>query len=719
MSQLNIAFLWHQHQPFYKDEEGDYLLPWVGLHATKDYLDLLVIAGQYPEICQTINLVPSLLLQLKDYADGTANDMVIRLSRKSAAEFSTGDKADILRHFFPGNPATMIQPYPRYKQLYEKYQSIKQLNDSELAGRFSPEELRDLQLWFNLSWIGYESKKDPVVQRLIKKQQNYSDDDRLMLLDYLGKLIKKVIATHAEMWQKDQIDLTTSPFYHPIMPLLCDTEIAKISQQGLELPRPPFRHPEDAVAQLERGLEYFKNTFGRYPSGIWPSEGSVSEEVAEIIASKGISWIATDEDILSRSLNRPFEQDDIYRLYSFKTTAGKLHMFFRDRALSDKIGFVYGSWPAEEAVEDFMNHLAQIKAKIHKAGGDKAVEDSIVPIILDGENCWEYYPENGGKFLHLLYKRLSGNSEFITTTFTKFINKTEPRELKNIWPGSWINHNFQIWIGDSEDRQAWEVLNRTREFLVQGELRKKIPDKIRKQAWEEIYIAEGSDWCWWYGNEHSSGQDSEFDRLFRGHLIRVYQLLGEDPPENLFIQIKKKRVEAFQNIIPKHFVFPVVDGIMQQYFEWYGAASYRDISSKGSMHQTEARIKKIMVGFNDQNLCLAVIPKNSVMQADKVLIRFYSPKKISYLYDLKTNKCELSIEKKDHWEPYSGKSNCALNEVLELMIPFRVLKFKPGEWMRFQIVLKRGNQISLQFPQFNLLELPVPDKSYENRNWMV
>ncbi|MGD9900151.1 MAG: hypothetical protein AB7T22_13590, partial [Calditrichaceae bacterium] len=329
------------------------------------------------------------------------------------------------------------------------------------------------------------------------------------------------------------------------------------------------------------------------------------------------------------------------------------------------------------------------------------------------------YPENGGKFLHLLYKQLSGNPEFLTTTFTKFLENAEPRELTKIWPGSWINHNFQIWIGDSEDRQAWEMLHQTREFLVQSEKNVKISDEVRSQAWEEIYIAEGSDWCWWYGNEHSSGQDSEFDRLFRSHLIRVYQLLGDDPPEHLFIQIKKKRIEAFQNIIPKHFIFPVIDGSMQQYFEWYGAASYTDISSKGAMHQTEAQIKEIMIGFNAENLYIAVIPKNSVLQADKVLIRFYSPKKISYLFDLKTKLCELSVEKKDHWEPHPGKSNCAFNDALEMMIPFSVLKFNPGEWMRFQIVLKRENQISMQFPQFNLLELPVPDKSYEIRNWMV
>ncbi len=719
MSQLKIAFLWHQHQPFYKDEEGDYLLPWVGLHATKDYLDLLLIAGQYPEIRQTINLVPSLLLQLKDYADGNANDIVIRLSRKSASEFSVQDKVDLLRNFFMGNLATMIQPYPRYKQLYEKYQSIKHLNDRDLAGRFSGEEIRDLQIWFNLSWIGYESKKDPKIQRLIKKQQNFSDDDRLVLLDYIQKLIKNVIPKHAEMWQKGQVELITSPFYHPILPLLCDTEIAKISQQNLVLPKPSFRHPEDAIAQVEKGLEYFKKTFGRHPSGIWPSEGSVSEEVAEIIASRGINWIATDEEILARSLDRPFEQNDIYRPYRIKTNKGDLHLFFRDRALSDKIGFVYGSWSAEEATADFLNHLVQIKTKIQKSGGDMAVENSIVPVILDGENCWEYYPENGGEFLHLLYKKLSGNPEFLTTTFSEFLENTEPHELSKLWPGSWINHNFQIWIGDSEDRQAWEMLHQTREFLVQSESSGKISEKVRTQAWEEIYIAEGSDWCWWYGNEHSSGQDSEFDRLFRSHLIRVYQLLGEDPPEQLFIQIKKKRVEAFQNIIPKHFIYPVIDGMMRQYFEWYGAVRYTDISSKGAMHQTEAQIKEIIIGFNDENLYLAVIPKNSEFQADKVLIRFYSPKKISYLFDLKTKRCEISVEKKDHWEPHLGKSNCAFEEALELMIPFNVLKFNPGEWMRFQIVLKRENRISMQFPQFNLLELPVPDKFYELRNWMV
>jgi alpha-amylase/alpha-mannosidase (GH57 family) len=719
MQKLKIALLWHHHQPYYKDNRGYYRLPWVGLHAQKDYLDLLLIAEQYPNIKQTINLVPSLLKQLDEYASGTAKDKIIYLREKAIETYTDQDKIDLLANYFMANPHTMIDPYPRYNQLYEKYKSTKSLDLKEQISRFNDAELRDLQIWFNLSWLGSESKKRPEIKQLIEKEMNFSENDRFVVINHIDILLQKVIPKHAELWKKGKIELTTSPFYHPVLPLLCDNSIARVAQPKLELPELEFAHPEDADAQIKKGLEYFEQLFGKYPAGMWPPEGGISKQTLKLFMANGIKWIASDEEILANSLDRQFRQNDIYHPYRFQTESGSIITFFRDRELSDKIGFVYSSWTAEEAAEDFLSHLRQIKLKLENEGGNEALKDAVVPIILDGENCWEFYMENGSNFLHLLFQQLNNHPDFKTVTFSEAVKKNEARPLSRIFPGSWINHDFNIWIGDNEDRLAWDMLAKTRRFVLQTQKRKELSADLKEQIWEEIYIAEGSDWCWWYGDDHSSSYDDEFDRLYRNHLIRIYQLLEEDIPEYLFNRIKKKHFVSFQNIVPKYFIYPQIDGKIKYYFDWYDAACYNDIAQQGAMHQNISNIKEILVGFNESALFLALQTGSSDVDADKLVVRFYSPKKISLICDLNTSKCCVSIEKKGRWEAYAGNIKCAIADIMEFEIPFSDLNFKAGDLMKFQVALKEGPQILMQFPQFNLLELPVPDKSYQARNWLV
>ena len=337
------------------------------------------------------------------------------------------------------------------------------------------------------------------------------------------KIINLVLPKHKELQDKGQIEVTTSPFYHPILPLLIDTNIAKIGMPQVTLPRTRFHAPEDAEIQIKNGIELYEKIFNRKPKGMWPSEGSVSSEIVPMFAKNNINWIATDEEILFRTivdLKEPIEEI-LYKPYRINVNNSKVNVIFRDHKLSDLIGFVYHKMDPEAAADDFIERLCSIKRSLRKDD-----EEHLVSIILDGENCWEYYPNDGIDFLNALYTKLSHAEKngYITTTVSDYLEKFPPKdELKGIFPGSWINGNFGIWIGHSEDNTAWDYLNQARIFL-ESRSKSAPPEKIQK-AWKELYIAEGSDWNWWYGGDHSSMNDAEFDMLFRAHLINIYKLL--------------------------------------------------------------------------------------------------------------------------------------------------------------------------------------------------
>ncbi len=512
---LNLAFIFHMHQPYYKDlltQETE--LPWVRLHGVKDYLDMLQILEKYPKIHQTFNLVPSLLEQIEDYTNRNIQDKFLLVSYKAAAELTQNEKAFILANFFSINKDRVISNHPRYYELYFKKQNKLD---------FTTQDYLDLQVWFNLAWIDPSFRlKIPELKSLLAKARFFSEEDKHLLLDKQLVILEEIIPSYKRFSCGNQVELSVTPYYHPILPLLYSTNAAKEANQESFLPKREFRFPEDVKAQVEGAVEFYRERFNLAAAGMWPSEESVSEHILPYIINAGIKWIVTDEAILFKSLNKKKREAKLlYQPYLLSREGGNLHIVFRDRNLSDLIGFVYHSWKPEAAVADFMQHLNNIN-KAFKA------EDTLVTIAMDGENAWEYYENDGHDFLELLYQRLSESDFIKTTTVSEYLN-THPAKtkIKHLCAGSWIYGNFNKWMNHPAKAKAWEWLLEARGELEK--LKKNLAPEKLSLAKKQIYIAEGSDWFWWYGED----PDGSFDRLFRRHLTNFYTLISKDPPEYL------------------------------------------------------------------------------------------------------------------------------------------------------------------------------------------
>jgi alpha-amylase/alpha-mannosidase (GH57 family) len=505
MPRIYLCFLWHMHQPFYKDlMSGEYRMPWTRLHALKDYYGMVEVLRDFPEVRQTFNLVPSMMLQVEEYAAGKAADPSLRLALKPAETLTEAEQEFILRNFLYANPSRMVTRFPRYAEFCEAWRAAGR-NPQRAIRLFTPAALRDLQVLSQLAWFDEEFlAKDPDIHDLVRRGRDYTLDDQMLIARKQAEILGRVIPVYQEFAAAGQIEISTTPFYHPILPLVCDSNIAEVSHPYVPLP-PRFRYPQDARTQLERARAFCAERFGGAPAGLWPSEGSVSDEALGIAAESGFSWAATDNGVLSRTLGHTAGIEETYRPYVWRHGGREIAMVFRDHYLSDLIGFVYSRIGWAEAARDFLDRIRENCRGILASG-----RDALVPIILDGENAWEYYEQNGRPFLRELYRGIAADRQIEALTMSEALKRVEPRPLDRIFPGSWIGANFDVWIGAEEDNRAWEYLLRARQTydrVVSGS-GSGIPDAARALAFEELLIAEGSDWCWWYGPEHQSEVDS-------------------------------------------------------------------------------------------------------------------------------------------------------------------------------------------------------------------
>ena len=492
-------------------------MPWVRLHGIKDYLDMVKILENYPAIHQTFNLVPSLVEQIEDYTNRTVKDKFLELSYKNAKELEPKEKDFILENFFKIDKDRVISIYPRYYELYLKNLSKKQ---------FTQQDFLDLQVWFNLAWTDPLFRdKSAELTNLVYKGRFFSEEEKLLVLDKQTDILEDILPTYKKFMATGQIELTISPYYHPILPLLYSTKTALEANPKTLLPKAKFSYPQDAKSQIDSAIKFYQDRFVNQPLGMWPSEESVSEHILPYIIQAGINWIVTDEAVLFKS--RKLKKRDtqlIYQPYFLKRKDGNLNIIFRDRNLSDLISFVYQGYKTEAAVNELMKHLENT----YQAFKD---EDILVTIAMDGENAWEYYPNDGHDFLNLLYQRLSDSKFIKTTTIKEYLQTHQPKtEIKRLAAGSWIYANFNKWIGSPYKNLAWEYLAKARdelEQIIKSDKRLAIGDKL-DLAYKQIYIAEGSDWFWWYGENHA-----DFDKLFRMHLSNFYTIIGKDIPDYL------------------------------------------------------------------------------------------------------------------------------------------------------------------------------------------
>jgi alpha-amylase/alpha-mannosidase (GH57 family) len=601
MPHIHLCFLWHMHQPFYKDLlTGEYNLPWTRMHALKDYYGMVQVLADFPAVHQTFNLVPSLMVQIEDYAEGRASDPFLRAALKPAEELTDTEREFILQYFFQANVARLIKRYPRYAALYEIWLGTDR-TPSRAIRMFDTQAMRDLQVLSQIAWFDEEYlTHDADVRELVRKQRGYTVDDQRLIGDLEREFCGRVLPVYREFAQRGQIEVTTTPFYHPILPLVCDTNIADTSHPYVPLPS-RFRYPNDARRQIVEAREYFTRRLGIAPVGMWPSEGSVSDEVIALAADEGFEWLATDNGVLARTLSVEAGPAITYKPYVWEREGRRVRMLFRDHYLSDLIGFVYSRMGAAEAAAHFLDRIHENCAPILASGSD-----ALVPVILDGENAWEYYEESGRPFLRELYRRIQADPKVSALTVSEALARMEPQPLHHVFPGSWINANFDVWIGAEEDNKAWEYLlkaRRTYEQVVSSSESALIPEDRRKLAYEELLIAEGSDWCWWYGPEHDSANRPEFDQLYRSHLANVYTLLGYKPPDELSRPIIQARVHEFHET-PSGPVRPTLDGEVTSYFEWLGAGVYRVSNRSGAMHGQRFLVRELRYGSDGHNLYL-------------------------------------------------------------------------------------------------------------------
>ena len=604
MAQIRVVLLWHQHQPFYKDlVTGQYRLPWTRLHGLKDYYGMVKLLDEFPRVHQTFNLVPSLIHQIQDYVSGEAQDPFLQVASRPAADLTQEERRFALQYLFQAHAVNVIGRYPRYRELYEKFRSAGE-SPEKAEKYFLPQDFTDLQVLSQIGWFDEFFLEEKDIAELVRKGRNYSEDDKSLVIARERELLGRILPAHTDAARQGLIEISTSPYYHPILPLLCDTQMGAVSAPGLPLPQNRYRHPEDAREQLLRGLDLHEKVFGLRPQGVWPSEGSVSEEVLGIAQELGVKWMATDEGVLGRTQGIFFARDGhgnlnsdlahrLYTIYRYENAGTEMHLLFRDHTLSDLIGFVYSGMPAQDAANNLMTKIKDSARPVVSAG-----HDAVVPIILDGENAWEYYPKSGREFLRRFYDALQKDAGIEAVTVSEAISRHKNKgQLKSLMPGSWINANFNVWIGAPEDNKAWDYLSAARDFYAQAA--PNAAEAQRKLAWEEVLIAEGSDWNWWYGPEHHSANDRDFDELYRKHLSNAYQALGGTPPDYLSQPITAGVVRpAFT--VQSAYIHPRITGDMVRYFEWMGAARYTADQRTGSMHGKQSFLETVYAGIDEQ-----------------------------------------------------------------------------------------------------------------------
>ncbi len=597
---LRIAFFWHMHQPYYKeDDTGIIEMPWVFLHALKDYYEMIWHLKRFPSLKATFNLSPALLEQLKLYEKHDVNDRLLNLLRRRCDSLDEGERRWVMRFAGYAHYDHQIRPMSRYLQLYELSKE-RPLSDGELC---------EIEVLFLLSWCGNALRSEnPVVASMIEKGEGFGEEEKNTLIDALIGFIRIIVPEYRKMMESGQISLAINPMYHPIMPLLMDMKNAVRSRPGTQLPSTTCVFEEDAYRQLENGIGCFRERFGCDPHGIWPSEGSVNDTTLQAYGRYALGYAATDEEILFATLNN-YDRKLLYSPYRFRDEKGVL-LVFRDKRLSDKIGFHYSSWDSEAATEDFMGSLRAI----YEEG-----ENPLVSVILDGENAWEFYPNNGMDFFNLLYRKLE-QSPWCQTVHLDELAKSPQKVpiLSGIHPGSWIYRDFSTWIGQRDKNRAWEMLCQT--HLVYQRHADTLTEEVRAKIEREFLIAEGSDWFWWYGTDHESEYADMFDNLFRQRLMRIYRYLSLNVPLYL---LRPNRSESTQvSVIPTEWISPSLSAEEEPYFEWYGSGIVHEPVLTNVMDTSEKGVVRSMrYGFDHRYLYLSLEGKWDPLRDKKLIVR--------------------------------------------------------------------------------------------------
>src|SRR5712691_3742788 len=606
MKPLNVAFVWHMHQPYYKDDlTSTYLLPWVRLRSAKDYFKMPALLDAYPKIRATFNLVPSLLAQIEDYGKEDSVDLFLNLSRRAAAELSSEKRGFIIRWLRESPRALRVQQSPRYLELASR----------QPDAQFTTQDMRDLQIWFNLAWCDPAwAESDPRLAELKRRDRDFSESDKDPLFEAQMEMMQKVIPKYRELADRGQAELTFSPYYHPILPLLAHVDSARTANPQIQLPDRHFSHREDAERQIELGQGLFERLVGRKPTGMWPSEMAVGESVVGMAVKAGIEWMISDAEVLARSIEGHLSPERLYQPHHVDREGKSVAMVFRDSNLSNVIGFDYQRMSALDAARDLVGRLKRIREQQEDG-------DFLAVIALDGENAWEFYPRDGHDFLNALYTELEASQDIVTTTVTDFLQQHPPRQqLHRLHTGSWIGASLDTWIGDPDHNTAWDLLAETRAWLEEQSRLRPHASSQAMNAWREIMITEGSDWFWWFSRKHDSGMDQIWDNQFRLHLRNVYKVMGQRAPARLFQPILQKAPTP-ERALPQVEIRPA----SRDDPAWSQAGFYQVGSGFGALHRPAGVVERVFYGNDAERLYVRIdTPRSAAdLAAQNVVLWLY------------------------------------------------------------------------------------------------
>ena len=543
---LNVVLLWHMHQPEYRNlATGEYHLPWTYLHAIKDYADMAAHLERHPGARAVVNFAPILLDQIDDYAsrieECLRNNCIIPdplLNALISDEPFLTSKAERLKLILACtkvNEERLIKRYPLFENLI---QIAHKLSTEDSVCYLDPQFFIDLIMWYHLAWMGETIRRDNLnVNQLINKGRDFSSEDRRMLLEIISETLGNIIPRYRKLAEEGKVELIMSPYAHPMLPLLLDFNATREAMPDATLPETAAYPGGEARARwhIEEGLRTFEHYFGHKPIGCWPSEGGVSTATIQLLEEYGFKWTASGDNVLSHSGQTEIcdtEGDDC-RHVPYSIEGHDIRLFFRDDGLSDLIGFTYSNWHADDAVGDLINHLHNIRAHC------KNPAESIVSIILDGENAWEYYPENAHYFLDALYRRLSEDPDLNLETYSHYLEtQSNSKPLPRLVAGSWVYGNFSTWMGDPDKNRAWDLLCDAK--LAYDAYLQAHPDaRSNSRLQKQLAVCEGSDWFWWFGDYNASNSVKDFDDLYRLNLRNLYHLMDRSPPAELDKPISK------------------------------------------------------------------------------------------------------------------------------------------------------------------------------------
>jgi len=588
--ELNLCFFWHMHQPDYRDSEGVMKMPWVFLHAIKDYYEMPWLLSKYKNLHASFNITAPLIEQINLYTEPLKNDYFLSLWYKEPQELTTEQREWLIKTCKSTQFETMVLPIARFKTLYEQ----ESLDDAELI---------EFETLFMLAWCGnFLRKHNSVVKKLFSQESGYLQSDKKELLHTLRDFVAQILPFYAKLQKEGVISLATTPYNHPILPLLLDMNNAKRANPHTSVVENSLKLRDDAIEQVRRSIELYEETFGQKPTGFWPAEGAVDEESVAIYKEFGIEWIATDEAILFASLEDDTQRSKLYAPYDFNG----ISIGFRDHGISDLIGFTYRFKSGQNASEHFMQTLEPIA---------KSKESATLFVILDGENAWEFFPNNAYDFFTTLYERLNTTNWCKTITMDTMHTKLQKEKLQKLAPGSWIHGNFDTWSGHSEKNRAWELIYQTKRDFAHHEA--SLDSAQLASIKFHFLAAECSDWFWWYGDDHSTEFALEFDALFRDHLITIYELMHVAPPAELFVPIVSHKADAAFLLKPQSAIHPNIDGKGSSFFEWLGSGVIDESRIFSTMDKVRGPVEKILYGEDEEYIYIAMLGDMSILKNKK------------------------------------------------------------------------------------------------------